>query len=92
MLKQMQENARIMEATLRRCQILQRGDDGLRQCLLELDGSIMNFQRTISNRLQALSDAGPEDPPLIWALRTALKNNPKLTDTDITCLVREALR
>lgn len=36
-------------------------------------------------------DDPPEEHPLIWALRTALENNPEVSDLDIARLVRGAL-
>jgi hypothetical protein len=37
-------------------------------------------------------DDPPEEHPLIWALRTALKSNKEIADEDIAALVRQALK
>ena len=89
--RQMQENIRIMHAAVARCQMLNR-DEELRERLAAMSTQVGILESVINGKLQVLSDQGPEDPPLIWALRTALRDNPNLTDLDIASLVRQTLK
>lgn len=85
--RQIQENLRLVGTAIARCQMLNR-DDELRERLAAMNTQLGIMESVVSGKLQ---DPPPEHA-LVWALRTALRDNPNLTDLDIASLVRQTLK
>lgn len=88
--RQMQENIRTMNAAVARCQMLNQ-DKELRERLSAMSTQVGILESVVNSKLQAISEEPPPEHALVWALKTALRDNTDLTDVDIATLVRRTL-
>lgn len=85
------EHVQVAKTALCRMQHFYRGsslqDEGSR-LLSELNCKISEVESHFFNQ----PDDKPAEDPLIWALRTGLRDNPNLSDLQIASLVRQTLK
>jgi hypothetical protein len=65
-----------------------RLDDPLHAALSKLSQACADVETIVFNT----EEDKPDEHPLVWALRTGLRDNPELTDLQIAALVRQTLK
>jgi len=87
----MSENLCVAKTAIYRMQTVHRTgrlDDPLHAALRNLSQAVADVETIVFN-----TEADPPtENPLIWALRTGLKDNPELSDLQIAALVRQTLK
>lgn len=93
-LERIEESLRYSGTAIARVQCIFKDklDDPGYDILRRLAQAQSDAEQYFSNRIHMKKHEPPTEDPLVWALRTALRDNPDIDDLGIASLVRQTLK